>query len=168
MSSSNSNDLLMLEEVIQDVTKREKKEKQRRHRPATLKQIKALQYINQGFSKRQAMIKAGYSAKTAASPSIHLMNKVGVKDILYGMAGDLVDAGLTKEFITLKIKEWFEAQKVDHSHTGPDTLVPDYDTQIKAYDRWEKIMEQQINPEKKVKRKLTIEEFVTGEEEKVG
>lgn len=56
-----------------------------------------------------------------------------------------------------KIKGWLEAKKVVQGRE-----VPDYDTQIKAFDVWSDIMKEAENKEEKTpRRKLTIEEWVT-------
>lgn len=155
----------------------------RRRRQPTPRQIKAIQYINMGYSKRQAMIKAGYTPKVAEDPANNLLRKVSVKNFINGMAGELVDAGLTKEYMIGKFKEWLEAQKVigarvvvkkesptpstdlkpANSMTNDFVEVPDYETQLKAFDKWKKIMDDQGNPQGggQMKRKLTIEEFIS-------
>lgn len=135
--------------------------KPRRVKPS-IRQIRALQYKNQGMSTRQAMIKAGYSKNSSGQPGRLLYGTGGVKQILDSMAGELNDAGLTTKYMVGKFKEWMEAEKVHTSHTEPDRTVPDYDVQLKAYDRWEKVMTPKDIGGGKVKRKLTIEEFVTG------
>src|SRR5258708_14965648 len=141
----------------------EEKIKKTRHRTPTLKQIKALQLVNQGYSKQRAMLEAGYS-KNVAKVGGRLLKGRAVLAILESMKKELVDSGLTSKYMALKFKEWMEAQKTVTSHTEPDREVPDYDTQIKAYDRWEKVINHdQENQTKGYKRKVTFEEFVGGE-----
>lgn len=137
------------------------KGKVRRRKP-TVRQVLALKYINQGMSKRQAMLKAGYSPFVAATPGKRLMNSEGVAQLLGKMQGELQDAGLTSKYMALKFKEWIEAKKWMTSHTEPDREVPDYDTQIKAFDRWEKAMGGISTQKGKVKRQLTVTEFIEG------
>lgn len=141
-----------LKEIKPQVVKR----KYRRGMP-TIMQVRALQYINQGMSKRAAMIKAGYSKSSAINPGKVLMNKKGVKNILISMAGELNDAGLTTEYMVAKFKEWLEAEKSSESGKSPD-----YEIQLKAYKEWKKVMDEQAGDTLKpgVKRKLTIEEFI--------
>jgi len=132
----------------------------RRTKP-TIKQIKAIQYINQGMSKAAAMRKAGYSPKSAAKPSQKLMNKDGVKSILESMNGKLLDAGLSSDYMAFKMKEWIDAKKI--SKGGRE--ISDYDTQIKAYDRWEKQMGLLSSAVLKshpgqLRRKMTVTEFI--------
>lgn len=148
----------------------EKVAKRKYSRPPTLKQIKALQFINQGNSPRRAMIKAGYSLSGAAAhPGRDLFAKDGVKRMISTMAGELASEGLTMKYMVGKFKEWLEATKSTNSFTEPDKNVPDYAVQLKAYQEWKKIMDQyeaSINPEgQQIKRRLTIDEFVTGKEE---
>lgn len=135
----------------------------------TLKQIKAIKYINQGMSAYKAMQKAGYSQETSMKPSQNLFNKRGVQSLILTMGHEMAAEGLTSKYMVAKFKEWMEAQKIHTSHTEPDREVPDYDVQIRAYDRWEKVMTrgQEQMGLGTVKRKITLEEFITGEEEKV-
>lgn len=130
-------------------------------RRATLKQVLALKYINQGMSKRQAMIKAGYSPSTAENPKMKLFAKSGTQRLIDTLKSEMVNQGLMPNYVAGKFKQWFEAKKIDHSHTGPDKEVDDYDTQLKAFEKWEKVMGiEETDP--KVRRKLTIEEFIQG------
>lgn len=137
----------------------------------TLKQIQALQYINQGMSKRQAMLKAGYALDTAGHPDRTLMKADGVKMIGRSMYMELAQAGITSEFMIEKFKEWLNATKSTNSFTEPDKSVPDYAIQMKAYQEWKKIVDMydaENNPKNgQIKRTLTISEFVTGKEEGV-
>ena len=133
-----------------------------RNKKPTMKQVRALQYISQGMSKRQAMIKAGYAESSASAPGNMLMKRAGVKQLLDSFKLDLIRAGLTGEHWANKILEWSDATKIDHSQTGPDLNVPDYDTQIKGFDRWHKVMAPESEPSG-IKRKLTIEEFIGGD-----
>lgn len=106
------------------------------------------------------MIEAGYSKYTAKAPANNLMNKRGVQSILESMKSELADAGLTGKYWAGKFKEWAEAQKL-----GKFGKEADYETQVKAFDRWEKRMgELHEGDGKNLRRKVTFEEFVTGEE----
>lgn len=153
-----------VEPVIPPLYVSSRSPKPRRMRNPTIRQIKALQYVNQGMSKRQAMKKAGYSKAVWNHNSSTLMKKQGVQQMLGSMQGKLTDAGLTTEYMAKKFKEWLEAQKIHTSHTEPDREVPDYDTQIKAYDRWEKVIGVTQGTKGKVKRQMTVTEFVMGDE----
>lgn len=153
-------------------------------RGATIKQIRAIQYKNQGMSTRSAMLKAGYSLSAAANPKRDLLSRPAVKKLISSMWGELTDAGLTTEYMVEKFKEWLNAQKVvsalvitgkgegedmksANSKTNDFIEVPDYKTQLEAFKEWKKIgdMEAGSNTSgQPVKRKLTIEEYVTGEE----
>lgn len=156
-----------VEELIPSVEVTVVPKRQYKRQP-TLKQIRALQYRNQGMSKRAAMMKAGYSKGAYNNPGAVLMKSRGVKQIINSMAGDLEDAGLTAEFMSLKFQEWISATKVHSSPTGPDRDVPDYQTQLRAYKAWKDIIDAERgtgDDKGKVKRKLTIEEFVTDDPE---
>lgn len=153
-------------EVVPSTLTIPQKRKYMRSKP-TLKQIRALQYINQGMSKRQAMLKAGYSEGAARHPKVALMEKKGVRRMISDMSGQLQDAGLTTQYMVQKFAEWMEATKLHTSMTEPDREVPDYQVQLKAYTEWKKVLDAENNGENgKIKRKLTIEEYVMdGEKE---
>lgn len=146
----------------------------RRRTQPTIKQIKTLVLMNQGKSKRAAMIQSGYKVDVAEKPRREFFKSPAVQAMIQSMASELANEGLTVEYMKGKFKEWLEAEKIDHSHTSPDQLVPDYDVQLKAYDKWKKIMDEHNqgvmgnNGLGKVKRKLTIEEFVSDSEQQQG
>lgn len=134
----------------------------------TIKQVKALQYMSQGMSKRQALLKAGYSLEVASHPGRGFMKSDGVKHIGRTMYMQLAQAGVTSEFMIEKFKQWLNATKTTNSFTEPDKQVPDYKTQLEAYKEWKKIVDQhdaETSPVNgQIKRRLTIDEFVTGKE----
>lgn len=132
----------------------------------TVKQIAALNYINQGMSKRQAMIRAGYSVSTARYPKGNLMVSNGAKQTMESLKEELINKGLTVEYMAGKIKEWIDAKKIITSHTGPDFEFPDWEVQIKGFKEYGKIMGFDSSQDEiaKVKRKMTITEFVEGTE----
>lgn len=133
--------------------------KRRNRRPSPL-QIKALQLVQQGMSKRKAMLQAGYSL-SSANNSQKLMRARGVKNALESMRTYLEQEGINQERLAKKLNQFLEQKKIDHSHTEPDMLVDDTDTQRFAWDRAHKIVNPDTPPEG-LKRKLTIEEFITG------
>lgn len=137
----------------------------KRFRP-TVKQIKTLQYIKEGNSVRKSMLKAGYSLYVANKGN-QFFKQTGVQNALADLKGYVTNAGLTNQKIADKFKEWIDAEKIVISHTEPDRNVPDYDTQLKAFDRWHKIMEYGETGGPKLKRKLTVEEFVNSDDEVV-
>lgn len=137
--------------------------KRKHRRKPTIRQILALKYINQGMSKRKAMMKAGYKASTASNPSDNLMDKKGTARILDTMKAELVNEGLVPKYMAQKFAKWMEAKKIEHSHTGPDIEVEDNEFQLKAFKEWQKIMGIQ-ETDSHVRRKLTIEEFIKGTE----
>ena len=160
----------------------EKTPRRKYRRGATLKQIRAIQYKNQGMTTRAAMLKAGYSLSAAANPGRDLLSKPAVKQLVSTMWGELQDAGLTTSAMIEKFKEWINAQKtvsalvvngkgdgelgVAGSKSTDFVEVPDYKTQLEAYKEWKKIADQETQSNttgKPVKRKLTIEEYVTGD-----
>jgi len=82
-----------------------------------------------------------------------------MQDLTASMREELVDAGLTVDYVASKAREWFEAKKVIGGKE-----VPDYAVQIAAYDRWKIIMDYQGERKFNLKRKLTVEEFIMGDE----
>ena len=150
-------------------------------RGATIKQIRAIQYKNQGMSTRSAMLKAGYSKGAAQNPGTRLMKTKGVQNSLMAFSKKLAQDGLTDSYMVKKFKEWLEAQRTvsalvvggkqdgAKASTTDFIEVPDYKVQLEAYKEWKKIMDQQEEWSKndgkgQMKRKLTIEEFITDEE----
>ena len=129
----------------------------------TIKQTKTLQFIKEGDSIRNSMIKAGYAVKTA-NKGREFFKLKSVQGYINGLQEYVVNAGLTNQKMADKFKEWIDAEKITTSHTEPDRSVPDYDTQLKAYDRWEKFMNMGESGGPKLKRKLTVEEFVNTDE----
>ena len=127
--------------------------KWRRGQP-TVMQVKALQNINMGMSVRKALIEAGYSIKTANKSTLFFKAK-GVQNAIMGLKMEIQNIGITNKRIAAKFNEWIDAKK--KTKFGEDN---DYDTQIKSYDRMKDIWNAEENPGGKIKRKLTIEEFV--------
>ena len=141
-----------------------KKRRKYRIKPS-VKQIKALQLINQGSSVRSALKKAGYS-QAVANKSTDFFKQPGVQRAVQSMKGFLENVGLTNQKMALKIAEFVDAKKWDHSVTEPDKEVPDYKTQIEGVKMWNEILNRNFDgAQGKKKRELTITEFVTGEEE---
>lgn len=153
------------------------KHQRRRRRQATLRQIKAIKYLSEGMSKRAAMMKAGYAVTTAMHEAHKLTTSTAVEGLLDKLKDDLAQKGLTTDKIADKFVEWLDAQRTvgarvvvkreggelptAESRTDDFIEVPDYDTQIKAYDRWKGIMDSGDKKDKGIKRKLTIEEFIS-------
>lgn len=133
--------------------------KRHRRRSPTIKQIRAIQLINQGYSKHRAMLEAGYSKYVAENPKGNLMHKKGVQTLLESMKSELIDAGLTTTYMVNKFKEWLEAQQIKTSLTEPDKVVPDYKTQLTAYKEWKEVMKPNEGG-KGLKRRITFEDFV--------
>ncbi len=132
-------------------------------RKVTQKQVDALRYRLQGHSKRQAMIKAGYSVKMAAQPS-RIFGSPVIKSLLDSMQEEFDKLGINKAYLAGKFKEWMEAKQTVFTKTGKIvTEVPDYDTQLKAFDRFKEVVDQENNPKSKLARKITLEEFISGD-----
>ncbi len=133
--------------------------KSQRRKP-TNKQIKFLHYLSQGYCKRQSMLKAGYSVSSANVPK-NLLSKPTMQAAMETMTDTLVRSGLTAEYAAAKLAEMLEATKIVNSKE-----VPDYTTQLKAFDIWLDVIkeaEKQGNAKESPKRSLTITEFINGE-----
>ena len=140
--------------------------KKRKYRVApTIRQIKAIRYINEGLSKRQAFIKAGYSDGYASSNIKNKLKKGSFVKVIMSMQNELQEAGLTSQYMVGKFREWMEATKAHPSGADSDRKVPDYDVQLKAYKEWKNVMQPTEPKEGKVKRTMTVTEFITGENE---
>jgi len=137
----------------------------------TRKQLAMAHYLMQGYSKRQALLKAGYSVKVAQRYTYQTSTVKTVMTYLEGMKGKLEERGINNDYIADKFKTWFEAQKViaarnpskeADEHTNDFIEVPDYDTQLKAYDRFEKIVNPvKMNPQDGMKkREISLTEWI--------
>ena len=130
--------------------------KKRRHVRPSLKQTRALQLISQGYSKRRAMIEAGYSMYYAKSVGPkRLMQSRAVQGVIETMKAEMVNSDLTPQYMVGKIKRWMEAQKDDKE---------DFKTQQSAYKFWKDIMSEK-KEDNNLKKRITFEEFI-GEDKK--
>lgn len=140
--------------IIDAVTIPEIKEIKHRHRTPSAKQIRALQLINQGYSKRRAMLEAGY-AKSTANCKPHLVTRSrAAMEVFESMKGALTNSKLNGEYMARKFEKWLEAQKDDKD---------DYKTQIAAFKEFKDVVKP-AEEQSGLKRKITYEEFL-GEEE---
>lgn len=99
---------------------------------STLKQkAAALKMVENGGNASRAMIDAGYSPATAKNPS-KLTESEGFADIKERYYAKLAELNLGPEKMAEKIDEWLHAQKPFSSHTEPDKMIDDYQTQLKA------------------------------------
>lgn len=133
-----------------------------RMRSPTPLQKKLFHYLAQGMSRRSAMLKAGYSLSMANS-STGLFKSPQMKKYMSSVVHIMEKNGIDKEYIAKKFGEWFEAEKHVTSHTEPDKMLPDYDIQLKAYDRYKTLEESASAREtdgKKISRKITVEDFI--------
>jgi len=87
---------------------------------------------NPSMSKRKAMMEVGYSENTATAPTKNLLSSKGFEELKEQYKSSLLAQGIDGTRLAKKMNEWLEAQKPFSSHTEPDKMVPDYQTQIKA------------------------------------
>ena len=136
-----------------------------------------MQLIEQGLSPRQAMIKAGYSVKSAGHPKGRLFMTEGVQTLADSFLLTLENAGVTHTILAKKYAEWLNATEVkglklkdeiDENGKNKTTLVPlevpDYHTQLEAGKMLKEIMK--ITPKESKdtpSRRITLEEFINTE-----
>lgn len=65
----------------------------------TKKQRKAFENIEAGMSKRQAMLAAGYSLKSAGNPKQELLETKGYQQLVNEYRAHLKNAGITPEIL---------------------------------------------------------------------
>lgn len=112
--------------------------------------------MNQGMSARQAMLKAGYSEYVANNPGSRLLRSNAIINMVDQMKNELHRHDITAAYLATKFKQWLEATK-----TAPILgEIPDYQTQIAAYDRLKDIYGIKPEPNKELKRRITLEEFI--------
>jgi phage terminase small subunit len=102
-------------------------------------QAKAMQYILDGEKPKDAMIRAGYSPKVAKDYKQNLLEYKGPQQIIKEHQAEFARVGITPIYMARKTAEWLEATKIKSSMTEPDKEVPDYQIQIKAAERVDKI-----------------------------
>lgn len=137
------------------------KTKDGRRRKLTDKQRRMAQYMLQGYTRRQAMIKAGYSTMTANKSFIK--QQTTVVSFFEGVRGRFSKLGVDEDFVATKIREWMTANKVINTGMGTKE-VPDYKTQIEAYDRFQKLVDPNQQGDKGKKREIKLTEWIQGEE----
>ena len=128
-----------------------------RRRP-TEKQVRALHFLMKGHSKRKSMMEAGYSESSASGSQAQIAPMLE-QGITPRMKQKLQEFGVHAEAWAAKFKEWKDAKDIVVTKDGV-IEKPDYQTQVKAYDRWATLLG--VNGEVKkpgMKRKMTIEEY---------
>lgn len=137
------------------------KTKDGRRRKLTNKQKLKAQYMLQGYTQRQAALKAGYSVMTANKQV--MKNQRTLVSFFEGVRGRFSKLGVDEDFVAEKIREWMTANKVVVTRTG-EMEVPDYKTQIEAYDRFQKLVEPGKDSDKGKKREIKLTEWIQGDE----
>lgn len=138
-------------------------------RVLTDKQKKLAHYLLQGLTKRQAMLRAGYTPTVSSNTTYSNPRLQRVLTYVESLRGKMEKQGLNDDYIAKKFKQWLEAQKVVSARKGSNAdsstddfiEVPDYDIQIKAYDRYDKVMslEGKSQPGFK-KREISLTEWI--------
>ena len=139
-----------------------------KYRRPTEKQVKAMISLAQGKSHMQSLRDAGY-AKGSLTDSSTKIKPLLASGMIQQLQGRLLKNGLNADYIADKYKEWLDAKREIVTKSGEVVEDNDYQTQLKAKDGWEKIMKVHETPvmpgTKGFGRKLTIEEYVYGEED---
>ena len=117
--------------------------------------------MNQGYSKRKAMIEAGYALSYASTSSPkEFLSSPGVRATLMGMKDALVNAGLTREYMAQVILQATQADKYIISHTEGDHVVPDHDVRLKASKEWREYMTMKDSEDPtRIKKKVEFTEY---------
>lgn len=154
---------------------------QRHKKTATVKQITALKLINEidpetgkPYSKRKAMLQAGYSQKMANNPD-RLMKSQAIRTVVERFQLELKDVGITTAYLASKYAEWLDASQplvtmagVVKDEAGKVVTKPLYQVQLEAGKMLRDVMN--IVPQKEkmpegATGKMTLEKFVFGETE---
>lgn len=139
----------------------------RRHKPTLMQQRFLQEYMKGGVTKREALRRAGYSKASARASTKAAYT--ALKNLSSVMVGKLKDRGIDEDAIADKFVEWLNSKKTLVNKQGQTLEIPDHDIQMKAYDRVNKILkideDSQTGKGKGVKRKMTIEEYVFGEQQ---
>lgn len=149
-------------------------------RKATVKQITALTLLdkidpatNKPYSKRKAMLKAGYSERVAANPK-KLMQSQAVTNLVEKFHLELRDEGVTTAYLAKKFKNALDAKKkillkigVDDNNKPIFDLIQedDMNIQLQAMKMLKEVYGLQPSPKEPegVKRRITLEEFINAE-----
>lgn len=122
---------------------------------ASIRQIQALHYMSNGLSKRQSMIRAGYSISTA-NQATRVLKTQSMHQLIDTFQDKLNKLGITPDYVAAKLVEWFDATKIVNGH-----IVPDYEIQTKAYDICFKILKESEEPANKPERKIKLETWLS-------
>lgn len=144
----------------------EKKGKIRWYVP-TKKQVLAMNYRLNGMSRKKAVLKAGYSPKYTGNRMAKRIDQLIEITMGDELKKRLEQRGLTLDKYADKFKEWLDAQATITTKSGETVVTPDYNTQIKAYDRIAEIVginDKPIVGQGGIARKITMEEYTFGED----
>lgn len=150
-------------------------EKHPRNIKASARQIKVAQYLAQGMSRQGAFIKAGYSWKTAHASQQKVQGKTIQKELQKQLVW-LDKYKVNSERIAQKLDELLEheeyvsdgARGLARDKEGNFLKKPDGMIQLAALRTANQIIQQEKRPmgEGRIKRELSIREYITGSDEK--
>lgn len=122
----------------------------------------ALELIAKGMKPGKAMLEAGYSKSASSAPTRSLLSKPSVQSVVDKMQIAVLGKGITVSYLAGKFAEWLESTSTDRDGTP----TPNHDIQMKAYDRIKDILGIAPAPNdlKGIKRKMTIEEYISKED----
>ncbi len=74
-------------------------EKRKNKVKPTKKQIQTFQHMKKAKSLQEAMLKGGYSKKTAIAPKHNFLDRAGTKTLIEQYREDLINAGISSELL---------------------------------------------------------------------
>ena len=130
----------------------------RKHKMPSDRALKAiaLYTTNEGMSKREAALQAGFSPTTAWNASKNIFDKPLVRTWLDNYKYVIEKAGLTQDRLANKLNELIDAQT--------DKGDPDYNIQLQTIKVYHEIFGlNKVSAPEGLKRRLTLDEFETKE-----
>lgn len=101
---------------------------------STIKQKKAIKNLveNHGNVSR-AMLDAGYDPTTAKNPK-NLTESKGFDELKKEYHSELIALDLSPKRLAKKLNQFIDAKKPFSSHTEPDKMIDDWQTQVKGVE----------------------------------
>lgn len=125
-------------------------------RRVTRQQLRMIEGLMKGLKPTQAALNAGYKP-TVKRNITTLMGRKVIRTLMSTLANKFDNAGLTMDFWVDRFKEWASAKKPVVTKEGVKKY-PDYDTQIKSFDRYKEVIKD--DEHKGSGRKISFEEWI--------
>lgn len=131
----------------------------------TDKQARYVAFLAQGYSKRESARRAGYSIKSYGQAVAILNKSEAVQSVMQSLLILMEKNGVDDKKWAAKFAEWADAEKVVAVKDGEKIFHPDYEAQMKAYDKYRDLKKKEEELENKdgqnkVSRRITLEEFI--------